>query len=231
MFGLLLESGAPRTQRHPGWTIGSAAVHGAFVALGLLLTARAVEPAAERERVEPLLVYRETPSVSAPRQPVGSAASALDGAEVIRLPRISLPTVGIPSVDVPPAFTESAALSVRGDWAELGAPRGVPLGGIHHYAYVDRQVGARRSNGAPSYPATLRAASVEGEVLVKFVVDTLGRVEPGSIEIVRAAHPLFGEAVADWLSRNRYDPARLNGRPVRQQVEQRIAFSLVASRH
>jgi TonB family protein len=196
-----------------------------------VLTTRAVQPDLERERVEPLLMYRETPPppVSAPRQAVGSAASVVDGADAIRVPRLSLPTVGVPAIDVPLTLTPLAPMAVRGDWPEPGAPRGASMAGIYQYAYVDRPATARRGNDQPRYPAPLRAALVEGEVLVKFVVDTLGRVEPGSVEIVRAAHPLFGEAVADWLPRNRYNPARVDGRPVRQLVEQRIAFSLVGA--
>lgn len=93
-------------------------------------------------------------------------------------------------------------------------------------ASVDRVVAPASGNGQPEYPAMLRQAAAEGEVHVRFVVDTVGRVEPTSIEIVRATHPLFGAAVQRWLSRNRYLPAEVSGRPVRQVVEQRIEFTL-----
>jgi TonB family protein len=81
-------------------------------------------------------------------------------------------------------------------------------------------------NGQPEYPAMLRQVAAEGDVHVRFVVDTAGRVEPTSIEILRASHPLFGAAVQRWLSRNRYVPAEVSGSRVRQLVEQRIAFTL-----
>jgi hypothetical protein len=67
---------------------------------------------------------------------------------------------------------------------------------------------------------------VEGDVVARFVVDTLGRVEPGSIAILAATHALFAAEVRAWLSRTRYRPAEYEGRVVRQLVEQRIGFAL-----
>src|SRR5262245_1934805 len=41
---------------------------------------------------------------------------------------------------------------------------------------------------APRYPAALRAAAIEGEIIAQYVVDTTGRVEPGSWKVLRASH-------------------------------------------
>jgi len=63
-------------------------------------------------------------------------------------------------------------------------------------------------------------------VLVRFVVDTAGRVEVPSIAILSASHALFGETVKQWLKQTRYSPAMANGTTVRQLVQQRVGFAL-----
>ena len=67
---------------------------------------------------------------------------------------------------------------------------------------------------------------VEGSVLVQFVVDTTGHVESSSINFIRATHPLFAQSTRQWLARTRYLPAEIEGRPVRQLVQQEVAFAL-----
>lgn len=50
-------------------------------------------------------------------------------------------------------------------------------------------------SAGPRYPDILRAAGVNGEVLVQFVVDTAGRVAPDSFRILKSTHELFEQAV------------------------------------
>jgi protein TonB len=76
------------------------------------------------------------------------------------------------------------------------------------------------------YPAALRSAQIEGEVVARFVVDTTGRAEPASISFPAATHPQFADAVRLTLLRSRYFAAMIGGRSVRQLVEQRFAFTL-----
>ncbi|NJN05990.1 MAG: hypothetical protein HC814_05950 [Rhodobacteraceae bacterium] len=58
------------------------------------------------------------------------------------------------------------------------------------------------------------------------MVDTLGRVEPGSFRVLDSAHPLFERAVRDALGAMRFVPAEAGGRRVRQVVEQSFLFTL-----
>jgi TonB family protein len=85
----------------------------------------------------------------------------------------------------------------------------------------------RRDNPAPAYPASLRSTQIEGVVDAQFIVDTLGRAEPASINIKEATQPLFGDAVRQALLRSRYEPAMASNRRVRQLVEQRFTFTLL----
>jgi TonB family protein len=78
----------------------------------------------------------------------------------------------------------------------------------------------------PTYPAPLRAAKVTGEVLAQFVVDTLGRFEPGSFKVLKSSHGLFTQSVRDALPAMRFAPAEVGGRKVGQLVQQPFTFAL-----
>lgn len=82
------------------------------------------------------------------------------------------------------------------------------------------------AQSAPRYPPSLQAGWKEGEVWLRFVVGTDGRVEMDSIEIFLSDHRAFERAVRDWLRDARYEPATLGGKPVRQKVSQRFVFGL-----
>jgi len=76
------------------------------------------------------------------------------------------------------------------------------------------------------YPAQLRAANVEGEVLLQFVVDTNGRVDTSRVKVLRSSHELFTAAVKEVLPRLRFTPAEVGRRKVRELVQQPFTFSL-----
>jgi TonB family protein len=90
---------------------------------------------------------------------------------------------------------------------------------------VDRQVSAAPGNAPPRYPATLRGREVEGKVVVEFVVDTAGRIEPTSVRVQSATDPAFAAAVTSALPSYRYVPARVAGHRVRQRAVQPFDFS------
>jgi len=74
------------------------------------------------------------------------------------------------------------------------------------------------------YPPSLFAARVKGLVIAEFVVDTLGRVEDGTIGIVSSTNALFSEGVRVALAQATYVPALRQGRAVRQLVQQPFDF-------
>lgn len=69
------------------------------------------------------------------------------------------------------------------------------------------------------YPDELRHARTSGEALVEFVVDTAGMVEPETVGLVVASHPLFARAARETALSARFLPARRGGRPVRQLAQ------------
>jgi len=231
-------------QRSLGGTLASVGVHAALVVLAVYATAR-VTPGAAASPPPARVVYRaalakppaprptrrSTPDAAPPRPATPPAAPTTP----IRIP-LDIPSdirADVPTVALPPtgeivfehglAAPESGAaggMSTDGADGGLASPDG-PLDA----SLVDRAAIAR-SIVTPRYPAALRARALQGEVVVRFVVDSAGRVAPGTLEVVRATHDLFADAVRAALARTRYVPAERAGRRVAQLVEQRFTFRL-----
>ena len=91
---------------------------------------------------------------------------------------------------------------------------------------VEKPAAPIPGTGAPRYPATLRSAGIDGEVLTQFVVDTTGRVEIDSYKVIRKSHDLFDASVRAALPSMRFAPAEVGGRKVRQLVQQPFVFQL-----
>jgi protein TonB len=76
------------------------------------------------------------------------------------------------------------------------------------------------------YPAELKAAGIEGEVVAQFVVNADGTVDPGTFKVLRATDSRFVAAVKNLLSTMKFDPAVVDGRSVRQLQQMPFTFSL-----
>jgi len=76
----------------------------------------------------------------------------------------------------------------------------------------------------PVYPNATLADGRGGEVVVDFVVDTSGLVEPMSMLIVSSSESELTDAVRLALTFARFHPAELGGRPVRQVVRLPVRF-------
>jgi TonB family protein len=79
------------------------------------------------------------------------------------------------------------------------------------------------SSRPPAYPAIARTANVEGLVVIDAVVDETGRVT--DMKVISGS-PLLTRAATDALHTWKYEPARLDGRPVMTQVKVSFNFNL-----
>jgi TonB family protein len=68
-------------------------------------------------------------------------------------------------------------------------------------------------------------AGVTGAVVVAYIVDTTGRVEPASVRIVQASHAGLIRAAIASVRSCRLDPGRRGGRAVRTALQQRVTFT------
>jgi len=91
---------------------------------------------------------------------------------------------------------------------------------------VEQPVTPAASSLAPRYPALMRTANVEGEVLAQFVVGPDGVADVGSFKVLKSTNELFTGAVREALPQMRFNPARVGGKAVRQLVQQPFTFSL-----
>lgn len=78
----------------------------------------------------------------------------------------------------------------------------------------------------PHYPDSLRAAKIEGQVLLQFVVDTSGRPEMSTVRVRQSTNIAFTRAAIASLGGARFSPARVKGRAVRQVVQLPFQFAL-----
>jgi TonB family protein len=223
MLHVLLESGARSTERRARWTAASVLTHMTLIAAAVALTMRDGHMPIERIELEPVVYVAPQPTSRLPlmeREP---------GIAPVAHEMLSIPVPMVPQVN-PSIVTEPGPLFlINPTGAEIArsiSSTVLPGDGVYTEQRVDRIVVPRNGNGQPAYPSQLRLSGIDGDVLVRFVVDSAGRVEPASITIIQATHALFATAVRQWLLRTRYAPAELLGRPVRQLVEQRVAFML-----
>lgn len=92
---------------------------------------------------------------------------------------------------------------------------------------VDNAAQISAGSAVPQYPPDLLAKRIRGKVIVRFIVDSSGVADIQSIEVLDSSAPQFEESVRAALPRMRFSPARLNGKRVRQLVEQPFRFDVV----
>jgi TonB family protein len=242
MLTALLESRShaahPPARRRAGIAL-SVVAHAAVVALAVTAAGRAQSVAAPAARADTTILYVPQPSSPPDRATGATSAGAASRATAPTTPLLpALPTtdatgaVAIPDVDVPAADAPRDAFADglragtgASDGPRAGAGAGADDAPRDAHA-VERAAAPLAGTRPPRYPEALRAGGVEGTAVLRFVVDTAGRVEPRSVHVVRADHPLFAESARAALAAARFRPAEVAGRPVRQLVEQAFAFTL-----
>lgn len=94
---------------------------------------------------------------------------------------------------------------------------------------VDTAAARYDDSAAPPYPPSLLEKRVEGSVGVQYVVDTTGMADTSSVVILSATHPDFATSVRNTLPQMHFRAAVMNGRKVRQLVQQLFAFRIDTS--
>ncbi len=235
MLDTLLESSAVAPRRRLSSLVSLALHLGAAAAL---VTATAGTGAARDPEPTDTIVYIDAapppkplpPSATPPASGAPSAPSALPQPLTPALAAPDLIPLTIPDIDLTRAVTREGDFTARPAPGGDGTTGSTPGFGIGEEAWpahrVEKAVAMHPDSPPPSYPGTLRARMVEGEVRVRFVVDSSGRVDLARVTIVHTDHALFTHAVETALPRLRYRPAEVGGRPVAQLVEQSFTFRI-----
>jgi TonB family protein len=127
------------------------------------------------------------------------------------------------------------AHGARGRRSRSGARGQLPLGPPSRFIpdtafsvlEVDEMVERYETSAAPIYPRDLAAIGTEGQVQAIYVVDTVGRVDTATIEVVQSDDPRFTQSVRTALEEMLFRPAKRAGKAVRQLVEQKFRFKIV----
>jgi periplasmic protein TonB len=233
MFENLIET-KPKKPKTFKTMMLSVIVHAVLISgavYGTLQAKEAIEkPKAEKVEFVEMKKDEPPPPEDKPPPPpeIVAAPPPPKGFQVLTAP-IKIPDV-LPEIDLSKKMTDEADFSGKG--VAGGIAKGVvggtaPVADQTYFEFqVEKQVAAAPGNAPPRYPDMLRSANVEGEVLVQFVVDTTGRVERGSIKILKSSHELFTNAVQSALNSMRFYPAEIGGRKVKQLVQQPFNFHL-----
>ena len=231
MFQTLIESRVTRT-RSFGGSMVSIVVHAGIVGGLVVATAQATvaHVAEQRETAVKFTAVAPPPPPPPTVREVFTAAPVAKGFTVLQTP-IDIPT-SLPPVDLsaPPTnldnFTGIGKPGGRADGLEGASGVAPALNGVFLESEVEKPVMVLPGTAGPAYPETLRTAGIEGQVLAQFVVDTAGRVELATFQVLDRQHPLFVAAVRSALSRMRYLPAEARGARVAQLVQQSFHFTV-----
>ena len=231
MLGVLLESRA-RRQRRAGGAALSVALHLAIIAFITMTTVRIAPARPNRE--PPTTVHFTAPKTVSP--PVARIVTdQRTSGPVLQVPtirRIDVPRT-IPTSLPPIDFTATATPSevVIGGNSNPGGgtgPRGI-LDGERPASTDWRGTELLMrivTTAKPRYPERLRELGIEGTVVVRFTVDTTGRVDTKSAQIVSSTNELFGRAVLEALGGFRFKPAEVGTRRVAALAEMPFEFRI-----
>lgn len=231
MFNTLVESDAKTVGRARG-TIFSFLAHYGLI-LAVIYTSAQAESVNDRPKQEKIAFVEP---VNDPVQkkdvppPELIAAPPPPRTVATLIAPIEIPAV-LPDIDLRQRHTDPNDFTSRGPLrvysASPDSTAGIDASSTFHASQVERPVMQAPNSATPAYPDVLRQAGIEGEVLVSFVVDTIGRVEVSSFKVIRATHEFFATAVKNALPRMRFIPAELGTHKVRQLVQQPYSFAIV----
>jgi protein TonB len=161
-----------------------------------------------------------------PKNEIASVAPLPKGFQTLAIP------TNIPVVIPPPSQNTSFnAADFSGVGVEGGIARGVTNGPVIRtdQPYLESVVEERPeavTGPQPRYPDLLRQAGIDGRVLLEFVVDTVGRVERGSVKVLSSTNQLFEQPARDAISQWTFRPGKISGHAVRVRVQQPINFQI-----
>jgi len=206
------------TKRLFGVGFASLAIHSAIVAGVVYATPHAAPRDDVRMHTTVVLLAPQEQQKAADPPPV-QLAHALKGFQTVALPA-QIP-IDIPPVDLQQRFDPK-------DYSGCGVEGGLSRNEVYAEALVEERP-ALLSAPPPIYPALLKQAGIQGRVILPAVIDTMGRVEPASVRIMKSPHPAFDQPTKDWVLKALFRPARLHGRGVRVSVNLRVDYSITTS--
>lgn len=171
---------------------------------------------------------KTTPPPEPPKEVIVTANPPPQGFQTV-VPPAQIPTE-IPPVNLNERFDpkDFTGKGVEGGIATgvVGGTGPVPTSGeVFLVAEVD-EIPQVVSQPALRYPPVMESAGIPGQVDVQFVVDTTGRVEPGSLKVIQSSHKAFEEPAREAMLKFIFKPGKSHGHAVRVLVQQRMSFKI-----
>jgi len=173
--------------------------------------AQVAPPQPVKERTSPKTA---TPLLAMPLQP---AAASQDAAPV--------PAPPGPAVTSPPGPVTTGAV------ASGLAHSGLSVGGgggtsnkIHDFSFGSGNGPSFLSRVDPNYPLVARRMGREGKVLLRLTLDERGKLL--HVDVLENPGYGFADAAVEAVRKSRFQPARINERPVASRVRLSIRFAL-----
>jgi protein TonB len=220
---LSASAAAPRLT--PGRFLLSATFHGMILYAAIRPPLPAAEPTRARDVVLP--PWEPRPETQhRDHEPVGGAAVIAPGPRGgFAAPAPDIPT-GVPPVSTGPLLDRSALERIVAQGLGTAAgndsatyQRTLLAGEVDEPAQAIRQP-------APRYPPVLQQSGIEGKVLLEFIIDSTGHVEPASVRVLERSRAGFDAAALEAVEKSLFKPARVRGRPIRQRTLQSVVFRI-----
>lgn len=234
MFENLIESGRKK-KTSLSQQVLSVAVHVGIIFGAITVTQGAAE-VIDQITVDTTMIFLRPPEAPPPPEPppenvVVSANPPPQGFQVVTPPD-NIPTE-IPPVNLNERFDpkDFTGKGVEGGIAAgvVGGTGPVLEGQVFLAAEVDDVPGV--APGAVcqgKFPPVMQSAGIPGKVVLQFVVNTDGKVDPSSVKIMSSSHKAFEEPARQGITSPTcsFNPGKSRGSPVRVLVQQAMSFKL-----
>lgn len=208
--------------RPPIFDVGALASFVVHAAIVVVVATNSLRSDDRPSPIDQLVVFLAPPDRELGRRAPGTA---IDWSAVVGTAGAT--ETPLPHVDEP---EQTLSIGTAGDTAttpvEPAAPAVVEETALSEID-VDSAVVRDSNSVAPAYPAKLLAKSIEGSTFVHYVVDTSGRVDVSTIQVIRTTHEEFATSVKEALASMKFQPAVQGSQRVRQWVQQSFAFRII----
>jgi protein TonB len=235
MFENLIES-KRKKQKSFGQSVMSVVIHGVIIFAAVKATSGAAETLAKVIQ-DTTIVFLEPPKAPEPppEQPPPEAVVAANpppqGFQVIT-PPADIPTE-IPPVNLNEKFDPR---DFTGKGVEGGIATGVvggtgPVPTVEGEVFLAAEVDETPQAADPAacnakFPPVMQSAGIPGKVVMQFVVNTDGHVDPGSLKVMSSTHKAFEDPAKEAVLKCPFKPGRSHGQPVRVLVQQAVSFKI-----
>lgn len=175
-----------------------------------------IPPPIEPEEMEPIDVTEETNQEVASLAPpsltdVPSVVNLNDFTQAVQPP--PPPNLGRPTgvTTIPAGRPGTGAI-------------GTKIGDVFNLRDLDKTPEPRGVQAKPNYPFEMRRAGLNGEVVVRFVVDSNGDVR--DVEVIRSTQREFESAATQAVMKWKFRPGRKGGKAVATRMQIPIVFNL-----